>query len=546
MTLPNQESEKIEFKRSISSNLKIASWKAVVAFANTSGGKIYFGINDDSSMSSQKFGDEDLKDLSNFYSQKIDPAIYTSMQVIATQEGDIIEVTVSESRRKIHTFDDVLYIRVWTTNKRCDKNELQNRLIESSWIISTRSWAVCQWATTDDLDNQALNYFIEKIIKENLPSQYDEVKEKDIYDVLWDFGMIEYKDNERLITNDCMILFGKESSVDKLLWEYAIKYRYTQEEDFTNAFDKWVAPDRAIRYAPLITKFEEIEQKIESHNHYLAESTLFRSKEIKQYDSVTIRELLMNSIMHCNWSQEWFIEIEQTINSLRFENHWEYSFNSLLDLAHNPNQFKNYRNKILSKFLFKLGLVEREASWIIAKIVRKQQKKGLSLPIYRKLNWRTRVDILAHITNIDFAKIVMQADNLSINELISLDKIAQGHDRVGDDLDKEAIAILKEKWYIEISGTRYQKAMLSRWFSTKIKKKWLYTKWKWLPRDKALMLIDQHIETFWSIKKSDTRDLFPQLTDDQRSNLLSRSGKYQLHKEWHAGQWFYTKKTNKD
>jgi predicted HTH transcriptional regulator len=104
----------------------------------------------------------------------------------------------------------------------------------------------------------------------------------------------------------------------------------------------------------LITKFEAIEQKIESHNHYLAESTLFRSKEVKQYDPITIRELLMNSIMHTDRSQEKFIEIEQTINSLRFENTGEYEFNSLIDLAQSPNQFKNYRNKTLSKFLFRL------------------------------------------------------------------------------------------------------------------------------------------------------------------------------------------------
>jgi hypothetical protein len=137
----------------------------------------------------------------------------------------------------------------------------------------------------------------------------------------------------------------------------------------------------------------------------------------------------------------------------------------------------------------------------------------------------------------------MGISDIDIDELIVLNKIAEWENDINDD-NKEIIIKLKQKWYIETSWTRYQKAILSQDFSRKIQKKWLYTKWKWLPKDKALMLIDKHIETFWHIKKSDTRDLFPNLTDDQRSNLLSRSWRYKLYKEWHASNRYYTKNNN--
>jgi predicted HTH transcriptional regulator len=540
--LPTTESETTEFKESLSDVCLSRSGKSVAAFANTKWWSIYFGIFDDWKISKQVFGDKDLQKVATYYANKIDPKIYTNIKIINNDDWDIIEVSIWESKRKIHTFDGVWYSRVWTTNQPRDKPEYTNRLIESSWHISTWSGAICLWATIDDLDENALNYFIEKIVKEKIPSEYDTLKKTNIYDALYSFWLIEKEQDNIHITNDCMILFGKERSVDKLLWEYAIKYKYTEAKDFTHTFESGVAPDRAIWYAPFITKFEEIEQKIESHNHYLAESTLFRSKEVKQYDPITIRELLMNSIMHSDRSQEKFIEIEQTINSLRFENTGEYEFWSLADLAQNPNQFKNYRNKTLSKFLFSLWFVEREASGIIAKIVRKQQKKWLPLPKYSKINGWTRVDIIATVTNPDFAKLVMQVEDMDLIELIALDHIVDGHNSIWKDIDKSLAHIMKTKWYIDISWTRYQIATFSKTFSIKIKKKGLYTKWKWLPRNKAFMLIDEHIDTFWSIKKSEARDMFSQFSDDQIANLLSRSLRYKLHKEWHSSQRYYTKK----
>lgn len=541
---PTKESSIVEFKASISFSLMEEAGKSIVAFANTKGWTVYFGIDDKTwKPTKQTFNDSSLRKLTDYYGSNIDPQIYYDIEI---QEypwgwGNIIVLQSQESKRKIHTFKEIWYSRVGTTDRKRTKIEYTDRLIESSWHISTRSGSVCMWATIYDLDESALNYFIEKVVKEKIPSEYNILKQKNIYDVLCDFWLIDKNKGEISITNDCMILFGKEQSVGKLLWEYAVKYKYTEAKDFTQTFESGVAPDRAIWYAPLITKFEEIEQKIESHNHYLAESTLFRSKEVKQYDPITIRELLMNSIMHTDRSKEKFIEIEQTINSLRFENTGEYEFESLIDLDQNPNQFKNYRNKTLSKFLFRLWFVEREASGIIAKIVRKQQKKWLPLPKYRKINGRTRVDIIATVINPDFARLVMQVEDIDLIELIALDHIVDGKNSIWKDIDKDLAINMKKKGYIDISWTRHQIAIFSKTFSIKIKKKWLYTKWKWLPRNKAFMLIDEHITTFWTIKKSEARDLFPHFTDDQISNLLSRSWRYLLHKIWHASQWFYTK-----
>jgi hypothetical protein len=47
------------------------------------------------------------------------------------------------------------------------------------------------------------------------------------------------------------------------------------------------------------------------------------------------------------------------------------------------------------------------------------------LPRYSKIKGRTRVEILAYVTNINFAKIVMGISDIDIDELIVLNKIAE-------------------------------------------------------------------------------------------------------------------------
>lgn len=540
---PQQESETIEFKQSLSETLIKKSTKTVVAFANTHGWVIYFGIDDIWNITWwNAWGDKEIQKIANVYHTKIDPRIYTSIEVIKTHQWDIIKVSVHESKRKIHTVDSVWYSRVGTTNQPRDKDEYQQRLIDTSWLITTWSWSICHHARLEDIDHDAIEYFIHTIIKQKLPQEYKKYKQMTHEDILTAFGLITPNHHWYDITNDCLLLLWKEQSVDTLLWEYAIKYRYTESWDFSRAFVDGVAPDRAIRYPPLITALAPIEQKINSHNHYLAESHLFRAKSVRQYDDVTIREVIMNAITHNDRSREWFIEISQSINSLRCENQGEYQFDSLHDLAQNPNQYKNYRNKFLAKLLFRLWFIEREASGIIAKIVRKQQEKWLPLPRYSKIQWRTRVDLTAKVIDTNFAKIIMQHHDMNINDLIILDMIIQGKDHIGIDLTVEDSQRLRTLWYIEIIWSKHKKkARISQTFATRINKKWLYSKAKWLPRKKAFMLIDEHIETFGSIKKSEARDLLPDLTDDQIYNLLKRSWKYILHKEWHPSHFYYTK-----
>lgn len=111
------EGAAVEFKRKFSSPEKIA--KELIAFANTKGGYILFGVDDDGKISgveSEKGELELINTVAEFYCE---PAIEFQYEIICIKQKDVVAVYVPESKQKPHRLisDDEnhesrVYIRV--------------------------------------------------------------------------------------------------------------------------------------------------------------------------------------------------------------------------------------------------------------------------------------------------------------------------------------------------------------------------------------------------------------------------------------------------
>jgi len=98
--LEEGEGARLEFKRKVSSPEKIA--RTLVAFANTKGGSILFGVDDDKSVvgvDSEKAEVEMIKTAGSLY---CDPSIDPLVDIVAYNGKDVIVVTVPESGEKPH------------------------------------------------------------------------------------------------------------------------------------------------------------------------------------------------------------------------------------------------------------------------------------------------------------------------------------------------------------------------------------------------------------------------------------------------------------
>lgn len=98
--IENGENDCVEFKRKFSSPEKIA--KEMIAFANSKGGKILFGIDDDKSIvgvESEKGELELISTAAKFYCE---PEIEFNTDIMLLRNKDIVVVNIEESKKKPH------------------------------------------------------------------------------------------------------------------------------------------------------------------------------------------------------------------------------------------------------------------------------------------------------------------------------------------------------------------------------------------------------------------------------------------------------------
>lgn len=94
------ENSTVEFKRKFSSPEKIA--KEMIAFANSKGGKILFGVDDDRTIvgvESEKGEMELIDTAARFYCE---PEVLYEYEIISIKKKDVVVVHIPESKNKPH------------------------------------------------------------------------------------------------------------------------------------------------------------------------------------------------------------------------------------------------------------------------------------------------------------------------------------------------------------------------------------------------------------------------------------------------------------
>ncbi len=98
------ENFKIEFKRQFSSIEKIA--KELIAFANTKGGMILFGVDDDGTICGVESEKSEMDLLYEAAHEYCEPPIEPIVQVIELNRKDVVVAIVKESETKPHRLQD--------------------------------------------------------------------------------------------------------------------------------------------------------------------------------------------------------------------------------------------------------------------------------------------------------------------------------------------------------------------------------------------------------------------------------------------------------
>lgn len=373
-------------------------------------------------------------------------------------------------------------------------------------------------ATLDDLDPKAILKAREQY-KEVYPSKAKEVDSWDDIKFL-NKAKITIKGK---ITIAAIILLGKEESEHYLL-PSVCKIRWTLKNE------KGENLDYEIFSIPMILAIDEVGKKIRNTKYeYTIVGNMFPEPPMYRYDVFTLREPLNNAIGHQDYKKDARIEvIEYDNDHLVFQNYGSFLPGSVEKVVLEDSPESIYRNPFLIEAMRNVHMVETEGGGI-RKLFEQQRKRFFPMPEYDLSGGKVKVTIDGKVIDEQFAKILVQVPDMSMSDILLLDKV-QKQKRLSDD----EIKYLRKKKLIE---GRKPNVFLSRNIVRQTKDiglKATYVKNKSFDDEYFRKLIIQYLEKFSIAKRSDIDDLLmgklsDVLTIDQKKNKI-KNLLYQLRK----------------
>ena len=410
----------------------------VSAIANMEGGHLVVGVED-----------ETLKivgtDTYNYDRQKAILRL-TERCVNLSSEGLDIDEFVTEDTRKtvwvIHVPKHLPKRPVYAHNKAWQR--IEDSLVEMtperldailSENLTNDDWSagIVPEATIDDLDPAAIRKAREKFV-ELYPKREAEVAS-------WDDAKFLNKTGFTVkgkVTRTAIIILGKKES-EIYLSPSVCKIRYHRKKEAGGE-----DVDFEIFTIPMILAVEELTNRISNTQYvYTIEGNLF-PQDMKRYDVFTLREPLNNAIAHQDYTKGSMIDVvEYEDEKLVFLNKGQFIPTSVEEVVTEDIPESFYRNRHLAETMRNVKMVDTEGGGI-RKLYMQQKKRFFPMPDYDLSGMQVKCTIQGNVLDENFAKILVNNPNLSIQEIILLDAV-QKHKPITDD----SINYLRKKKYIE-------------------------------------------------------------------------------------------------
>nr|HPH16883.1 putative DNA binding domain-containing protein [Bacteroidales bacterium] len=291
--LQKGEHEQVEFKSSFSDDVIIS----LTAFANTHGGSVYIGVQDNGTITGVTLGKETIISWLTHIKNKTQPAIIPHVREFEYNGCAIVELHVVEYPVKPIAFKNRFYKRVQNSNHALSALEISHISMESLQL----SWDAypALGKTFDDLDIHKIERFLQRVQERgrfNLQGTPIECLQK--------IKLLQHMQP----THAAYLLFAKET-IDYNIHIGRFKTPSLIIDDKLINFSLFEMTEEAMRFifSHLKVAFE-ITGKTTSRN------------EIMEYPIPAIRELLLNAIIHRDYMNTYDIQIKIFDSSIRFYN----------------------------------------------------------------------------------------------------------------------------------------------------------------------------------------------------------------------------------
>ena len=364
------EGKTLEFKRSLESPHGVL--RALVAFANTAGGKLLIGVEDGSHAVCGVAEPLALEErLASLIADSIEPRLLPDIEILPWRNTQVIAVTVFPSQNRPHHLrregaEHGTYVRVGSTNRRAD----------AALIAEMRRYALGEGYDEQplpDLDSEAIDF---RVASESF-APVRKLKRGDLATL-----RLTTRHQGRIVpTIGGLLLFGR----DRLQY---FPDAWIQLGRFAGA-DKTKILDHADLKLHPIAAIEDSIAFIQRHMQRGAEIGAVRRKDRWTLPPVAVREAIINAVVHADYSQRGApIRVVLYDDRLEIESPGLLPFGLVVDdLRHGVSRL---RNRVIGRVFHELGLIEQWGSGI-QRMTAACLDAGLAAPALEEIGMRFRV-----------------------------------------------------------------------------------------------------------------------------------------------------------
>lgn len=363
--LQRPEGRTLDFKRQEVSLPK--ALKALVAFANTAGGTLVIGADDDGT----PLGVDDVKmqeeRYANAITSGIEPPLTPDLQPVRHEGVDLLLVRVPRFPGPFYVRkdgpDDGVYIRVGSTNRRATKEQREElRRLAQARAFDERP---CLGASMNDLDLDAIDRAFSTVGR--VPDG----------SALESLGVVAEAGGKKLPTNAGIILFGTDTARQRFFPDAAFRcarFLGTGKVHFLDQYNSDVS---------VLDALDEVERFVRRNTRTAARIEALRREDVPEYSVLQLREVLANATAHADYSLR-----GMTIKVAVFDDRLEVENPGGWPIGFSEEDFKagisRPRNPAIARVLRELTVIEQWGSGY-RRIQEASERGGYPLPTWNEV-----------------------------------------------------------------------------------------------------------------------------------------------------------------
>ena len=279
LTILLQEGEGTMLEYKVKPNKSLA--RSLAAFANTAGGKILLGVDDQGQVVGIDDTNELRADIQNL-ARSCDPPVQVKLQTI----DKVVVVIVKESDDKPVQCSDGFFMRQGAVTQKLSRQEI-HELFKRAGSIRFDHLVCPKFIYPDDFDSDKFKYWLRKS---------SITTEGDVEDILVNIEVAERSAGKLLFRNAGVLFFAKEprrffnqAYITCLLFKGDNKVDVMDRKDFAEGIVEDI--ESSLRFIERNTRTAYKIEKLQREN-------------IPEYPMEALREAITNAVMH----RDWFIE----------------------------------------------------------------------------------------------------------------------------------------------------------------------------------------------------------------------------------------------